>query len=130
MFPETELQIPEAGIQGNDGLKSMIVSGKYLPPLGQLVGMVNLIRRILNAASHNTQSRPPTPARVHVKLNLAGLHRMRMRKLQMKLVRVVLHMRYDDREPAVWERLLDEYSKLLISQFRGSSVYYYYYYYY
>ncbi|KAK7751241.1 hypothetical protein SLS62_006786 [Diatrype stigma] len=87
----------------------------------QWIGMFKLILRIRNAVSHKVRSQPSnleqetaSPAAVagagvHVKLNLAGLHRMRMRKLQMKLARVILHMRYGEEEPAGWERLLDEY---------------------
>ena len=49
--------------------------------------------------------------RPHLKINLAGLNRMRMRKLQVKLVQQVLHMRYRKTEPKGWEDLLEKYSK-------------------
>ncbi len=49
---------------------------------------------------------------VHLKLNLAGLNRMRMRKLQVNLVQRILQMRYHEREPNDWEDLLEKYSKL------------------
>ena len=50
-------------------------------------------------------------AKPHLKINLAGLNRMRMRKLQVKLVQQVLHMRYRKTEPKGWEDLLEKYSK-------------------
>jgi hypothetical protein len=50
---------------------------------------------------------------VHVKLNLAGLNRMHMRKLQAKLVQRILLMGYYQEEPDDWESLLEQYSKVL-----------------
>lgn len=47
-----------------------------------------------------------------LRLNLAGLNRMRMRKLQVKLIQQVLHMHYYRTEPKGWEEILEQYSRL------------------
>jgi hypothetical protein len=54
---------------------------------------------------------PVEDTRPHLKVNLAGLNRMQMRKLQYKLVEKVLEMRYTGKEPEGWEDLLERYSK-------------------
>jgi len=54
--------------------------------------------------------------RPHLRVNLAGLNRMRMRKLQVKLVKKVIHMRYHETEPEGWEELLAQYSEFLVIQ--------------
>lgn len=55
--------------------------------------------------------------RPHLRVNLAGLNRMRMRKLQVKLVQKVIHMRYQETEPEGWEELLAQYSEFLVALF-------------
>lgn len=57
---------------------------------------------------------PETNAAHHWNLSLAGLNRLRLRKLQMQLVQRVLHMRYYREEPEDWEDLLDKYGRNLI----------------
>lgn len=56
--------------------------------------------------------RPGKDNRPHLLVNLAALNRMRMRKLQVKLVQEVLRMRYEKTEPKGWEDLLEQYSKV------------------
>lgn len=55
--------------------------------------------------------------RPHIRVNLAGLNRMRMRKMQVKLVQKVIHMRYHKTEPEGWEKLLAQYSEFLVAPY-------------
>jgi hypothetical protein len=48
-----------------------------------------------------------------LKVSIAALHRMRMRKLQGQLVQQVLHMRYKTTEPKGWEYSLEKYSTFI-----------------
>lgn len=44
-------------------------------------------------------------------VSLAGLQRMRMRKLQIELANRVMSMHFKNEEPHDWENLMKEYSK-------------------
>lgn len=44
-------------------------------------------------------------------ISFAGLHRMRLRKLQIELANRVVWMHFQREEPSDWENLLKEYSK-------------------
>ncbi|KAF2020408.1 hypothetical protein BU24DRAFT_487039 [Aaosphaeria arxii CBS 175.79] len=71
--------------------------------------LVNQFKSDLFHAHWDT--RPEKDKRPHLRINLAGLNRMRMRKLQVKLAQQVIHMRYHETEPKGWEDLLSQYIK-------------------
>lgn len=50
------------------------------------------------------------PAR-QLDISFAGLQRMRMRKLQIELVKRVIDMHFKTEEPSDWKSVLKEYSK-------------------
>jgi hypothetical protein len=51
----------------------------------------------------------------HVSINFAELHRMRLRKLQIKLVHQAVNMRYTGVEADGWEETLEQYSEYFIN---------------
>lgn len=50
-------------------------------------------------------------AQVTIRLSLAALNRMRMRRLQMKLSHRIMRMHYYEEMPEDWETLLVQYSE-------------------
>ncbi len=73
--------------------------------------LVALHRRDLFSAVKREDQKPGS--NIDLKLSFAALNRMRMRKLQVKLVQRILRMRYEAEEPEDWEELLKNYSELL-----------------
>jgi hypothetical protein len=67
----------------------------------------------IHSKQKETGTAPRKDVGVHLRLNLAGVSRMRMRKLQAKLAERILQMHYHEDEPKDWEDLLDQYSELL-----------------
>lgn len=74
----------------------------------------NPVMRWLNHKRRANKSKGVENAtKPRLKVNIAGLNRMRMRKLQIQLVQQVLHMRYEKTEPKGWEDLLEKYSRFI-----------------
>lgn len=78
-------------------------------PVGKKPWLMSLFRKSIFRTWGAPQ--PKEDARPHLRVNLAGLNRMHMRKLQYKLVKEALEMSYTKKEPEGWEDLLERYSK-------------------